>query len=407
MTNIIMFHYYQTAKKNNISFVQFLRRAFSQAYFRLVVFCLGLIVFFHKNADSQKENPPEKIAIFTMDQLGDTLRAAPALGALRENFPQAQISVICGKYNQAVLENNPDIHEYFIIPKYPGFLKSLELIRKLKKESFSHAFIFSFGSLFAQFANYIFFLSGIPERLGGDYVEPKNLLTRRVKKSQKNNHVAALLEVVELIGAKSDDFSKKIFLTEEEKKWATEFLSGNNFSENNKLILVSPGGYGHVGYSVSRLWPEEKYIELLKRIGDEFPKSKIFLTGSEREIELCDRIRKTSGNNIMDLAGKISVRELAALLSYADIVITNDNGTLHIADAAGAKNILALLGPTDPAVMLESQNPAITISSGRQNCGPCITINGFFPCSQKDEKQKCLTNLTVDEVFRGILKSIQ
>ena len=396
------------AQRNNISFLSLFVRGYRRINFIISIFALELLALRQYRKTSTRQRVDNKcikatnFVGFTMDNLGDTLRSTAAIKALKAKYPQSKLTMIVNKYNFSVIKNNPYVDWFIFIPKQPSLIYTLFLLRKLNKYRFSHAFIFSFGPIFATYANLLFYILCIPNRLGWAHLDYNFLLTRQVKFIRHNSHVQNMLDVVRLVGCDSQDFSKEIILNSSEEKAAEIIFEKYGISEQDLVVLISPGGYGHIGYTVSRLWPINRYKSVCQFLLENYNNIKIIVSGTKQELHLLKSLQSGFGNKIINLGGKISIRQLAAILKKVDLVFTNDNGTLHIADAVRARKIAAILGPTDPNVITESGNKNIYIISKKLSCGPCITIEGFKECIYP-EGQKCLLDLSVKNVIETLM----
>lgn len=93
-------------------------------------------------------------------------------------------------------------------------------------------------------------------------------------------------------------------------------------------------------------WPIKKFIAVEKKLTQHDKRIRFVLTGSASESKLCQQLLQQSENAI-DLAGKTSVLDMAALMQYLKVFLTGDTGPLHIACATPIP-IVALFGPTSP-----------------------------------------------------------
>jgi heptosyltransferase-2 len=95
------------------------------------------------------------------------------------------------------------------------------------------------------------------------------------------------------------------------------------------------------------------------------------------------------------LTGKTSLSELAALLSFADLFVTNDSGPMHMANFLKTP-LVALFGPTEPSRTAPFQQPAAVIHKG----APC------WPCSYRQcpFDHRCMLSITSEEVFQECQK---
>jgi len=131
--------------------------------------------------------------------------------------------------------------------------------------------------------------------------------------------------------------------------------------------ILDGGGNGYVGFqlgasSESRRWPPQYFGELANIIRRKFG-YKIIVFGTNSERKLLDELRKTYQGVIIDLMGKTTVPQLAALLTKCQYLITNDTGTMHLAAAVGTPVIAMFLGEarcsdtgpyTEEALILEA-----------------------------------------------------
>lgn len=394
------------ARKNNISFLNLLIRGYKRVNLLISVYALKILALRRYRRTSTRQRVDNKgikvknFVGFTMDNLGDVLRSTPAIRALKMRYPKSKLTMVINNYNYSVLKNSPHINQFIIIPKQPGLIYTFLLLQKLNKYRFSHAFILSFGPLFATYANLLFYILRIPDRLGWVHLNYNFLLTQQVKSIKHDSHVQNMLDVVRLIGCDSQDFSKEMFLKTSEEKAPEIIFEKYGILEQDLVVLISPGGYGHIGYTVSRLWSIDRYKKLCDFLIKNYH-AKIIISGIKQELSLLKSLQSGFGNRVFNLGGKISIRQLAAILKKVDLVITNDNGTVHIADAVKAKKVVAILGPTDPNVIIESGNKNIIVISKKLSCGPCNTIEGSKECIYQNG-QKCLTDLSVKDVIKTL-----
>ena len=99
----------------------------------------------------------------------------------------------------------------------------------------------------------------------------------------------------------------------------------------------------HPGASCpSKRWPKERFVELGKKILGQMPYSLVVVGGDDEKQEGAFLKNELNGN-ILDLTGQLGLKELAALLKKADVLVTNDSGPGHIAAAVGTP-VLTVFG---------------------------------------------------------------
>jgi ADP-heptose:LPS heptosyltransferase len=111
--------------------------------------------------------------------------------------------------------------------------------------------------------------------------------------------------------------------------------------DSRPLIVVHPGAT-----APSRRYPPEKFAEAIRRI-HQAADVRFIITGSADEGALADEIQTLAGVPVQCLAGRLNLEELAALLSYAAVLLVNNTGPAHVAAAMGTP-IVQLYALTNP-----------------------------------------------------------
>ncbi|HEY5228614.1 MAG TPA: glycosyltransferase family 9 protein [Opitutaceae bacterium] len=94
----------------------------------------------------------------------------------------------------------------------------------------------------------------------------------------------------------------------------------------------------------SKRWPVEHWQSLIEA----FPRERFILFGTEADSAITSRIAEGFGEAwVRDMAGKTSLASLAAALTDCRLLVSNDTGGVHLANALGVP-VIALFGPTNP-----------------------------------------------------------
>lgn len=159
-------------------------------------------------------------------------------------------------------------------------------------------------------------------------------------------------------------------------------------------IVIIPGG-GTDRNRQGRIWSLENWEKLSAELNQVYGGT-IIVCGSKGERKYHEKI---SGNNIILTSGEYSLAQTSALLSLADLVISGDTGTLHIASAHNVKT-LALLGSTSPDKIKPYGTNGYYISADT-DCKYCWKKR----CKYLHEGEKytpCMEAITVDMVMKKI-----
>ncbi|MBI1861497.1 MAG: glycosyltransferase family 9 protein [Deltaproteobacteria bacterium] len=164
-------------------------------------------------------------------------------------------------------------------------------------------------------------------------------------------------------------------------------LTTRNEAPTKRKILVAPQAS-----LALREWPH--FPELVRALNDRFPFDTVTLVGpSTDSVTQYERL----GARFENYFGRTSVTELCALIRSADLVIANDSGVAHLAGHFGTP-VVVLYGPGDPRYIRPAGNRVITIRDTDLPCSPCEKSY----CRAPYGYQRCLRNLSVDEVLRAI-----
>jgi ADP-heptose:LPS heptosyltransferase len=130
-----------------------------------------------------------------------------------------------------------------------------------------------------------------------------------------------------------------------------------------------------------------------------YPRARLVLSGGPGDVELAARIEKNTAAPLLNLAGKVKVKEFGALLARADTVVTADTGPLHIASAVGAP-LVCLSGAADPDRTGRRIPRDLVVINRELSCVPCQA--GY--CRRGDIA--CMNQMAVEWVVREAGKQI-
>jgi lipopolysaccharide heptosyltransferase II len=157
---------------------------------------------------------------------------------------------------------------------------------------------------------------------------------------------------------------------------------------DGECLAVAPGSRWPM-----KQWPQEKYIELLKRIVRRHGFG-VLLLGDEKDRPVTSAIEQALGSNVLNLAGRTDILEAAAFIKHSAAFVGNDSGLMHLSEAVGVP-VLALFGPTVEEFGYYPSHPRSKVCERDLSCRPC-SRNGSRSCPRGS--QECLTKLAVDDV---------
>jgi heptosyltransferase III len=289
---------------------------------------------------------PRRILVFRIGQLGDTIAALPAFWALKAAFPSASLSLLTncaagGSRTVSAIEVIPPTGLFDEVIDYraeqrgiSAVVSRLLLAAKLRKGKFDRAYyLMPRNRTLSQISRdqTFFRLAGINEVLGIKYLK-QNLLAFPIPLPTPEVMPESdfLVDLLRSEGVEPESNEKALLdLSNEERRYAAEWLSGKGLTtENHTIIAVGPGSNWR-----SKVWAEARFELVVSRLIDEFNVWPIVVGGrQDREVgsRLIDKWKRG-----LNAAGEVTVRQSASLLEHCHIFLGNDTGTMHLAAAVG------------------------------------------------------------------------
>lgn len=333
---------------------------------------------------------PSKILIVRTDRLGDVVLSTPVIECVRKWAPSSHIAFMCTPYTKDIVEGNPMLDEVIIYDKYGkhrGWLSTIRFIGILRRKKFDMALILHATNR----AHIICRFAGIAKRVGWNR-KKGYLLTDKVyycKKDGKRHEMDYNFDILKAAGIPV--VSRRINMTVPDKVQFTikKKLIEIGFTEG--FIAVHPGGR-----SVSQRWPVKKFAALIEKIHKEL-RIPIVIIGGEEEKERSRFLGCVSGSFVRDLTGKLSIKELAAILRESLLLVSNDSGPVHIACALRTP-VIDIFGRKMPGLGPVAWGPV------GERCKVIFHDIGCNVCFTDDCEKNfaCLEAVTVDEVFKEV-----
>ena len=355
-----------------------------------------------------------KILVIHFGGLGDTLILTPALRALKEYYPQSRLDLLTlHEHVKQAFQGHSRIDSITTLPPYSGqwivskftnlsgakLIQSAiryypDLLLTLLCRRYDVAINFGMADFDQQLANALMYSTNIPTRIGG--ASHGELLTNRVDVSSAQRHrVDSYLDVLKSLGVNKPSTSYEYPVTSASVQDVKVFLRDHGVDESNRLAVIHPGGKLHVN---SRRWPADYFARVCDfLVAEGF---QVLLTGDRGDAEVCDDVARFAKRQTISIAGRLTFSETAALLSFADLAVTNDTATLHLADAVQVPRVVSIFGPTDPSV-LAPQNERHIVFRSSLPCAPCMggLIDAKTERCWRDVKEECLWQTSPDQVI--------
>lgn len=279
----------------------------------------------------------ERFLILRMGALGDIVHTLPAVSALRESFPRAQIDWLVDRKWLPLLDGNPDVTAAIPVDR-TQWLAVVAAVRRLCATRYTHAI--DFQSLYR--TAILSWLSRAPKRFGfaTSYARERAAALFYTDKITpvRNHKVEHNLELVESLGARASAIRFPLRIKAEAQERLKRVLAASGVSD---YFVLSPGG----GWG-SKCWPAERYGELHHALAKRYGLRGVINFGPG-ERDLAETVQRASGDPSPTMQ-MFDLPQLMALLQGAKFLVAADTGPLHLASALGTP-VVGLYGPTDPS----------------------------------------------------------
>lgn len=291
-----------------------------------------------------------KILVYRIGHLGDTLVSLPAFWAIRQSHPNARITLLTNSNTnnpnyvlaRSVLPEKGLFDDWLTYPNKSGKLSTVfnfgKLLFEIRKRNFDVVYYLTTRNrLVSQVKRDVLFFraAGIKRIIGTEYLL-ENLLSNQATKplpvvETETDFLINCLKSAEILPADAGNLKPDLLLTGEETLFARKWLQDNcgKYLSDNKLLAVAPSGKWE-----SKIWAEESFAWVVSRMIEEKDVFPVIFGGSE------DREK---GNRLLSIwkrganaAGQLNIRQAAAALSECRMYLGNDTGTMHLAAAVGA-----------------------------------------------------------------------
>jgi ADP-heptose:LPS heptosyltransferase len=334
----------------------------------------------------------QKFLVIQTAFIGDVVLATGIIEKLHASFPDARIDFLLRKGNEPLLQDHPFLNELLVwdkkTQKFANLWRLLRRIRRTRYDKVINAQRFAATGFLTAF-------SGAGETVGFDKNPLSPLFSRRVP------HIVGdgrheIDRNQDLIRDFTDDLPARprLYPSSRDEEQVRAYITGLPF-----YLTISPASVWF-----TKQYPKEKWIDFITRLPDHLSNrlaahGTVFLLGAPADRPLCDEIIAGAGApaHIINLAGKLTFLQSAALQKGALMNYVNDSAPMHFASAVNAP-VTAIYCSTIPAFgfgplsddrfIVELQQPL--------DCRPC-GLHGYPACPKGHFK--CARGITDDQLL--------
>jgi heptosyltransferase II len=336
-------------------------------------------------------NLPEAphILVTRTDRIGDLVLTTPLFKALREKFPKAWIAALVFLEHREIVQDNPYLDEVIFYDKKGSehsLLGQFLFSQKLRSKKFD-AVVHAHGTNRMHLAAW---LAGIPIRVGYERRAPWALSHGHPynKKEGKKQEAEYLFELLEGFGVLPPQEIETFFpVTDRSVRSLENLRLFHKIPCDLSWIVLNPSAS-----DVTKMWPAERFAELVTRIQKDRPS--IFIAiGTSRDRSTIEKLIKNTSVTVFDLSGRLSLGMLGALLKRSSLLVSNDSGPVHIATAVGTP-VVSIFGRYEAGLGPERWKPL-----GRHSR---VVAKDVSDIPEAQRKFTYIDEIAVEDVYRAV-----
>lgn len=339
--------------------------------------------------------------IVQLADIGDLVLSTPAIAALRDAQPDAHIALLTTTHSAPVVAHTGLVDTIITLDRQqfnsswallrPANLRQLWALRREHCDTllFFHHFTLKLGTFkFALIAA----CAGSPRRVGLQNGNGWFLTDSLPDGGFGTRHQAQYwLDLVGLVGA--DSSPRPAIISVDDR---TGTLLGRPYrAAGEKRIVLHPGSGG---YSFARRWDAEKFAAVADTLHEQ-DGAQIVLVGSPNDDAA--RVKAAMNTEPLDLSGKTTLPELAAVIQSADLYIGADSGVTHIAAAVGT-SVVAIFGPSNAGAWgpWTPKGKSVVLRSAPE-CSPCSYVGHGIGQRDGCAARTCMRMVTAEQVVQA------
>ncbi len=346
--------------------------------------------------------PIERILLIRLRNIGDVLLMVPTVRAFREAFPKAYLAALVNAGTEEMLTGNPLLNEVLTfdpawktLPLRERVTQETKFAWKVRRRRFQLAINMTEGDRGA----FLCLASGARMKVGmyerdSSFWWKKRVFDSLVRIPDRKSHmVEQMLEIPRTLGLEPIEKKVDIFYSLEDGREIEKFLASHGVGPGDAVVHVHP-----TSRWLFKCWRDEGMAEVVDAL-EGTGRFRVILTGGKEQKELrkIDRILSFCRTRPVSLAGKISLKQMAALSRRSKLFIGVDTAPMHIAAAVGTP-VLALFGPSGEFNWGPWGDGHVVIKKDWE-CRPC----GKDGC-EGSKRSRCLEEISGGEVLQEAFK---
>ncbi|MEE9296685.1 MAG: lipopolysaccharide heptosyltransferase II [Phycisphaerae bacterium] len=340
----------------------------------------------------------KRILLVKPSSLGDVIHALPVLHGLRARYPRAIISWLVATPYAPLIEHHPDLNHTirFDRKRYGRMARGIKpagefikFLRSLRQQRFD--LVVDLQGLFR--SGFLAWATGAGTRMGFSAAREMAWMfyTHRVPVEDRDMHaVDRNYRIGALLGFDDVPMQFNLGITDDDRTAASGLLRAAGVAWEMPFWTVWPGARWE-----TKRWPPDRFAAAIDMVQDRYGLPAV-LMGDPGERSLCRQLASATRSKPAVLAGRTGIREAAAVLERAAVVLTHDSAPMHMAAALG-RPLVAILGPTNRNRTGPYGNASAVLQASL-SCVPCY-LKRLAQCPYD---HRCMNDVEVGDVVARV-----
>jgi len=330
------------------------------------------------------------ILIFAFNLLGDSICRLPAIQAAKRTYPDARVAVVADPRYREVFDGQPFIDEVWATDRRGGRRKQLRAWLRLAGQARRLRPDLVLDLYGSKRTAALSRLSGARWR-AGIYRDGRSgwyNLRASAPLPQGGHIIEQMNRAVAVAGIAGELRYVPMAVTDADRAAARSALAEVGLGDPDRLVLLNPSARVE-----AKRWPAERFGMLGARLG-----LRCAVITAPGDDGLAQRVVAASDGGAVALPA-LGIKQLAALVGMARVVVTGDTGVLHLATAMGTPSVI-LAGPTDPRLVAYPGVRQVALF----HRDACADWRGEEQCADYNEcaKRSCIDAITMEEVGEAV-----
>lgn len=328
--------------------------------------------------------------------IGTILEATPLCRAIKQRYPDVPLDILTFSENRQIVEHLGLFRDVHVIDFTRGLLRlSVQTLRFLYRHRGAYSLVIDL-EFFAFFSAFVTKLLGSDYSLGFEsFHAARSRCYSRTVVFDHSSHVRVIfLKLLNALGIdRPTDIRMSVPSVPESKK-ASALAKVPGLADGGIKVAVNINASE---LSYNRRWPRENFNVLVSRMQRDFPRLNVILVGGRRDGRYVESFHEslTNKTGVVVAAGRLDLLEFAYTLALVDVLITNDSGPLHIAEAVGTP-VVGFFGP-ETHNLYGPLSPDSLVFYRDLFCSPCL--NTYNHKRSRCRDNQCLKLIDADDVY--------